>query len=135
MAQGTWRTVLANFQAGRLQVLAASSLAARGLDIAGLPAVLNYALPRSAVAYTHRIGRTRRAGVAVSFAIPGSEAHFRLVPKRQQQRVPRERVPGFEPVAAPAASSAAAADRGGIRRRRESKKNEAREAAGQASKR
>jgi hypothetical protein len=55
--------------------------------------------------------------------------------KRQQQRVPRERVPGFEPVAVPAASSAAAADRGGIRRRRESKKDKAREAAGQVSKR
>jgi superfamily II DNA/RNA helicase len=68
LAQGTRRTVLADFHTGRLQVLAASDLAARGLDIAGLPAVLNYALPRSAVAYTQRIGRTRRAGVAAACA-------------------------------------------------------------------
>jgi superfamily II DNA/RNA helicase len=135
LAQGTRRTVLADFHTGRLWVLAATDLTARGLDIAGLPAVLNYALPRSVVAYTHHIGRTRRAGVAVSFATPGSEAPFRLVPKRQQRRVPRERVPGFEPVAVPAASSAAAADGGRIKGRRKSKKNEAREAAGQASKR
>ena len=138
LAQGTRRTVLADFQAGRLQVLVATDLAARGLDIAGLPAVLNYDLPRSAADYTHRIGRTGRAGapgVALSFVPPESEAHFRLIEKRQQQRVPRERVPGFEPAAeAAAAAPSAAADGGGIKGRRKSKKDKAREAAGQALK-
>jgi len=58
------------------------------------------------VDYTHRIGRTGRAGergTALSFIcadVPGSEAHFRLIEKRQAQRVPREQVPGFEPAAA-----------------------------------
>jgi superfamily II DNA/RNA helicase len=138
LAQGTRRAVLADFQAGRLQVLLATDLAARGLDIAGLPAVLNYDLPRSAADYTHRIGRTGRAGapgVAISFVTPESEAHFRLIEKRQQQRVPRERVPGFEPTAAPTVSALAAADGGGIKGRRKSKKDKAREAAGQATKR
>jgi superfamily II DNA/RNA helicase len=118
--------------------LLATDLAARGLDIAGLPAVLNYDLPRSAADYTHRIGRTGRAGapgVAISFVTPESEAHFRLIEKRQQQRVPRERVPGFEPTAAPTVSALAAADGGGIKGRRKSKKDKAREAAGQATKR
>jgi superfamily II DNA/RNA helicase len=88
--------------------------------------------------YTHRIGRTGRAGapgVAISFVTPESEAHFKLIEKRQQQRVPRERVPGFEPVAAPARPLLAQADGGGIKGRRKSKKDKAREAAGQATKR
>jgi ATP-dependent RNA helicase RhlE len=137
LAQGSRRTVLADFQASRLQVLVATDLAARGLDIAGLPAVLNYDLPRSAADYTHRIGRTGRAGapgVAISFVTPESEAHFRLIEKRQQQCVPRERVAGFEPTAAPAVPALAAADGGGIKGRRKSKKDKAREAAGQAAK-
>ncbi|NML18147.1 DEAD/DEAH box helicase [Azohydromonas caseinilytica] len=138
LAQGTRRTVLADFEAGRLQVLVATDLAARGLDFAALPAVLNYDLPRSAADYTHRIGRTGRAGqpgVAISFVTPESEAHFRLIEKRQQQRVPRERVPGFESAAAPAAPPPAATGEGGIKGKRKSKKDKAREAAHQASKR
>ena len=53
-----------------MQVLVATDLAARGIDIAQLPAVVNYDLPRSPVDYIHRIGRTGRAGesgVAISF--------------------------------------------------------------------
>jgi superfamily II DNA/RNA helicase len=47
--------VLADFKACRLQVMVATDVAARGIDIARLPAVVNYDLPRSAVDYTHRI--------------------------------------------------------------------------------
>ena len=136
LAQGTRRAVLADFQAGRLQVLVATDLAARGLDIAGLPAVLNYDLPRSAADYTHRIGRTGRAGapgMAISFVTPESDAHFRLIEKRQQLQVPRERVAGFEPVTQPPAPTAAAPDGGGIKGRRKSKKDKAREAAAAAA--
>ncbi|HET6789026.1 MAG TPA: DEAD/DEAH box helicase, partial [Aquabacterium sp.] len=70
LSQGARTLALGDFKAGRLQVLVATDLAARGIDIAQLPAVVNYDLPRSAVDYTHRIGRTGRAGekgVAVSF--------------------------------------------------------------------
>jgi superfamily II DNA/RNA helicase len=103
LSQGRRSQVLDDFQNGRLNVVVATDLAARGIDIAALPAVVNFDLPRSATDYTHRIGRSGRAGVAgvaVSFICAdaaASEAHFRLIEKRQQQRVPREQVAGFEP--------------------------------------
>ncbi len=133
LSQGRRAQVLADLGSGRLQLLVATDLAARGLDVAAIDAVVNHDLPRSAVDHTHRIGRTGRAGaagVAVSFVLadaPGSEAHFRLIEKRQQQRVPREVEPGFEPVAvlppAPADPS------GGVKGRRPSKKDKLRAAA------
>jgi superfamily II DNA/RNA helicase len=126
-------SALADLRAGRLQVLVATDLAARGLDLPLLPVVVNHELPRSAVDYTHRIGRTGRAGaagLAVSFVCadaPGSEAHFRLIEKRQQQRVPREQVAGFEPAAV--LPPVAADPHGGVKGRRKSKKDKLREAA------
>jgi ATP-dependent RNA helicase RhlE len=100
MSQGARTKALADFKAGRVKVLIATDVAARGIDIAQLPAVVNYDLPRSTTDYVHRIGRTGRAGesgVAVSFVPEGVEAHFRLIEKRQGQRVPREIIAGFEP--------------------------------------
>ena len=132
LSQGRRSQVLADFHQGLLAVLVATDLAARGIDVVGLPAVVNHDLPRSAVDYTHRIGRTGRAGapgVAVSFIgadAPGSEAHFRLIEKRQAQRVAREQIPGFEPVAPVAATPAD--PHGGVKGRRLSKKDKLRAA-------
>lgn len=137
-SQGARREVLRAFRLGELQVVVATDLAARGLDIAQLPAVVNHDLPRSADDHVHRIGRTARAGhsgVAVSFISADTEAHFRLIEKRQGQRVPREQVPGFEPrQTAPTASEdkAVSTDHGGIKGKRKSKKDKLREAAAQA---
>jgi ATP-dependent RNA helicase RhlE len=123
---------------GTVRVLVATDLAARGIDVAQLDVVVNHDLPRSAVDYTHRIGRTGRAGasgVAISFIcadVPGSEAHFRLIEKRQGQRVPREQVPGFEPAAVMPAQ-AVADTTGGIKGKRKSKKDKLRQAQGQAA--
>src|SRR5690606_10346018 len=64
------------FKAGELEVLVATDVAARGLDVAGVPCVINYDLPHSAEDYVHRIGRTGRAGAsgeAISFFVPGHE--------------------------------------------------------------
>ncbi|MBC7860476.1 MAG: DEAD/DEAH box helicase [Burkholderiaceae bacterium] len=135
-SQGTRTQVLAEFKAGMLQVLVCTDLAARGIDIVQLPAVVNYDLPRSAVDYTHRIGRTGRAGesgVAVSFVSADTEAHFRLIEKRQNALIPREQIAGFEPVltAAPVSAAASVTDtvNGGVKGKRKSKKDKLREAA------
>ena len=102
MSQGARTKALADFKAGHVKVLIATDVAARGIDIVQLPAVVNYDLPRSTTDYVHRIGRTGRAGesgVAVSFVPSNVEDHFRLIEKRQGQRVPREVIAGFEPSA------------------------------------
>ena len=129
LSQGARTRVLAELNSGALRVVLATDMAARGLHIPGLPVVVNYDLPRSAADYTHRIGRTGRAGatgLAVSFVTAASEAHFRLIEKRQGLRVPREQIAGFEPreTALPAPPA-----EGGIKGRRKSKKDKLREAA------
>ncbi|MDA7416947.1 DEAD/DEAH box helicase [Xenophilus arseniciresistens] len=130
LGQGKRTQVLADFKAGRLQVLVATDLAARGIDIAQLPVVVNHDLARSATDHVHRIGRTGRAGsagVALSFVSAAAEGHFRLIEKRQGLRVPRERIAGFEPVQA--APADAPAPGGGIKGKRPSKKDKLRAAA------
>jgi superfamily II DNA/RNA helicase len=133
LSQGARKQVLQEFKDERWQVVVTTDLAARGIDIAQLPAVVNYDLPRSAVDYVHRIGRTGRAGesgVAVSFVTADAEAHFRLIEKRQHLALPREQIPGFEPTEVP--SEAAAASNGGIKGKRPSKKDKLRAAAASA---
>jgi superfamily II DNA/RNA helicase len=91
---------LSEFRAGKLRVLIATDLAARGLDIDDLPVVINFELPRSPNDYVHRIGRTGRAGktgLAISLIDRSDEAHFRVIEKRIKRRLAREQVSGFEP--------------------------------------
>ena len=132
LSQGKRTQVLADFKTSRLKVVVATDLAGRGLDIARLPVVVNYDLPRSAVDYTHRIGRTARAGesgIALSLVSADSLAHFRLIEKRHGLNLALEQVEGFEPVmtAGPVTSAG-----GGIKGKRPSKKNRLRLVAGQA---
>ncbi len=129
LGQGARSDVLADFKSSRLQILVATDLAARGLDITQLPVVVNYDLPRSAIDYTHRIGRTGRAGetgIAISFVTAESQAHFCLIEKRNQLNIPREEIPGFEPTECARPPSPGT---GGIKGRRKSKKDKLREAA------
>ncbi len=133
LSQGARARALADFTAGRVQVLVATDVAARGLDIAHLPAVVNYDLPRSTTEYPHRIGRTGRAGesgVAVSFISAATDAHFRLISKRNRLDIPRERIPGFEPVELAVTSHD---PNGGVKGKRKSKKDKLREAAAKAA--
>ncbi len=100
LSQGNRTQTLADFKAKKWQVVVATDVAARGIDIANLAAVVNYDLPRSSVDYIHRIGRTGRAGesgVAISFVSAETEAHFRLIEKRQGLNLIREQMEGFEP--------------------------------------
>ncbi|MEB1530396.1 DEAD/DEAH box helicase [Xanthomonas sp. WHRI 7945] len=136
LSQGRRNQALAGFRSGQLQVLVATDMAARGLDIAQLPVVVNYDLPRATADYTHRIGRTGRAGadgLAVSFVDAASEAHLRLIEKRQRLRVPRERIAGFEPTQTAAPAAETAPQTGGIKGKRPSKKDKLRAAAAQGS--
>ena len=136
-SQGARTSVLNDFREGKLKVLVATDVAARGIDIAQLPVVVNYDLPRSPADYTHRIGRTGRAGasgLAISFITPDAEQHFRLIEKRQNVRVPRERLPGFEPSTEALPLPPGANDgTGGIKGKRKSKKDKLREAAAKAN--
>lgn len=139
LSQGKRSQVLADLKASRVQVVVATDLAARGIDVVQLPVVVNYDLPRSATDHVHRIGRTGRAGekgLAVSFVTEESKAHFRLIEKRQGFAVPREQIAGFEPVpradvapAAPAIDHAEVTGTGGVKGKRPSKKDKLRAAA------
>ncbi len=131
LAQGRRVQVLRAFQGSGVQVLVATDLAARGLDIPALPLVVNYDLPRAAADYTHRIGRTGRAGAsgtAISFFSAATEAQLRLIEKRQHARVPRERIAGFEPSETAPAPTVVGDHNGGIKGRRPSKKDKLRAA-------
>ncbi len=138
LSQGARKQVLQEFKDGQWDLLVTTDLAARGIDIAQLAVVVNYDLPRSAVDYVHRIGRTGRAGesgLAVSFVTAQSEAHFRLIEKRRHLSLPREQVAGFEPQDAPADTAVdAPPGTGGIKGKRPSKKDKLRaQAAGPLS--
>ena len=118
LSQGARTKALADFKASRVRVLIATDVAARGIDIAHLPVVVNYDLPRSTVDYTHRIGRTGRAGesgIALSFVTTGVEAHFRLIEKRHGIHLRREIIAGFEPVESAAVAASVDTDTSGIK--------------------
>jgi len=81
---------LRKFKTGKLRVLVATDLIARGIDIEFLPCVINYELPRSPKDYIHRIGRTGRAenpGEAISFIAPDDIQHFKVIQKKMNKPV------------------------------------------------
>ncbi len=95
---------LADFKAGRLQVLVATDIAARGIDIDELPHVVNFDIPGQADDYIHRVGRTARAqatGDAWTFVSPADEAQVRDIERAVGRRLPRRRLEGFDYQARP----------------------------------
>jgi superfamily II DNA/RNA helicase len=93
------RDVLKDFKAGRLRIIVATDVAARGLDIVQLPCVINYELPRSPNDYVHRIGRTGRAGekgMAISLISHHEYQHFKVIEKRNGFRLAWEAITVFE---------------------------------------
>jgi len=91
--QGARTDAMQQFRDGRLRVLVATDLISRGIDVSGLPCVINYDLPRSARDYVHRIGRTGRAGstgTAISLVGPEEEGHLRLIEKTVRRRIERK---------------------------------------------
>lgn len=87
------------FKTKKINILFATDLVSRGLDIKDIDCVVNFDLPRSSADYIHRIGRTGRAGksgLAISFISHEDAAHFKLIEKRSNIKLPREQIKGFE---------------------------------------
>ncbi|WP_028111915.1 DEAD/DEAH box helicase [Ferrimonas kyonanensis] len=134
MTQGARNRALADFRSGELQVLVATDLAARGIDIIDLPCVVNFDLPRSVSDYTHRIGRTGRqgsTGVAISFIGIDDEHGFSVIEKKKGYTVKREQIAGFERVITTPTDSALG--KAPVKGKRMSKKDKARALAAQQS--
>lgn len=147
---------LKSFSTGKCQVLVSTDLAARGIDVEGLPVVINYDLPKSAADFTHRTGRTGRAGkngMSISFITPKKESHFSFIEKKELhgEKIEREVLQEFVVdestwdieaaaghISVPGAvhsSKGLEHDRifGGMKGRRKSKKDKLREAAAKAA--
>lgn len=87
------------FKDKKFQILFATDLVSRGIDIDNVTCVINFDLPRSPADYIHRIGRTGRAGkegLAISLIGHEDEDHFRLIEKRSKIKLQREQIEGFE---------------------------------------
>ncbi len=98
-AQGARQRALDEFKQGKVRILVATDIAARGLDISELPYVVNYDLPQVAEDYVHRIGRTGRAGlsgVAVTLVGPDELGALQDIEKLTRQVLPTQIVPGYE---------------------------------------
>jgi ATP-dependent RNA helicase RhlE len=83
---------LAAFKAGRLRVLVATDIAARGIDVTGLSHVVNFDVPDAPESYIHRVGRTARMealGDAVTFVSPEEEAEFRTIERAVRRPIAR----------------------------------------------
>lgn len=99
-SQGARTKALEGFKKGTIRILAATDIAARGLDIPLLPHVVNFELPNIPEDYVHRIGRTGRAGasgLALSLVSADETTFLRDIEKLVGQRIPSEIIEGFEP--------------------------------------
>ncbi|AII14742.1 putative ATP-dependent RNA helicase [Campylobacter iguaniorum] len=98
-SQSVRSRTLDNFKRGKTQLLVATDIAARGIDIAGLPCVINLELPNVPEDYVHRIGRTGRAGndgLAISLVCVDEFKFLRDIEKLTNQKMTRESLEGFE---------------------------------------
>jgi len=98
-SQGARTSALSGFKSGDIRVLVATDVAARGIDIALLPHVVNFELPRAPADYVHRIGRTGRAGEegqAISLVSHDELSALRVIEKLTGKAIRREQVAGFE---------------------------------------
>lgn len=99
-SQGARTRALADFKDGKIRVLVATDIAARGLDIDQLPHVVNYELPNVPEDYVHRIGRTGRAertGEAISLVCVDEHKLLRDIERLLKREIPRIALDGYEP--------------------------------------
>jgi ATP-dependent RNA helicase RhlE len=118
-SQGARQRALESFRTGSVQVLVATDVAARGIDVKGIAVVINYDVPHEPEAYVHRIGRTARAGLggkAISFCEPSERRDLRNIQHLIRMTIPPYRgnmsaaAPSVPAQAKPAATHAAKAD-------------------------
>ncbi|HZM35405.1 MAG TPA: DEAD/DEAH box helicase, partial [Burkholderiales bacterium] len=98
--QAEREAALADFKSGKTAVLVATDVASRGLDIEGLPQVINFDVPHSPEDYVHRIGRTGRAGMtgeAISLVAPEDMEALAAIERLIKKKLERVLVPGFQP--------------------------------------
>jgi len=111
LSQDARERVMASFRSGKVQILLATNVAARGLDVEGIEGVINYELPESADLFTHRAGRTGRmgrTGVAITLLTPEDAPRWRQIERALGRRLPRQPWPlgddgGARPQEAPVA--------------------------------
>jgi ATP-dependent RNA helicase RhlE len=99
-SQNARTRALADFKAGEVEVMVATDIAARGIDIDQLPHVVNYDLPNVPEDYVHRIGRTGRAGnegEAISLVCVDEHGFLRDIERLIKRTIPQQVMPGFEP--------------------------------------
>lgn len=100
LGQGKRNAIMAKLRAGQLEVLLASDLASRGIDVDGITHVINYDLPEDSDLYVHRIGRTARVGregVAWSFVTPEQGGLLTQIERLINKEIPKLDYPDFEP--------------------------------------
>ncbi|MSR06563.1 MAG: DEAD/DEAH box helicase [Gemmatimonadetes bacterium] len=105
-SQGQRTEALAGFKAGKIRVLVATDIAARGIDVEALGHVVNFDVPLVAEDYIHRVGRTGRAeltGEAFTFVSPEEEREIRTIERAVGKALPRVTLPDFDYAARPAA--------------------------------
>ena len=93
---GQRREALEGFKRGAYQVLVATDIASRGIDVTGIELVLNYDLPSNSEDYVHRIGRTARAGAkghAITFAMPNEQKEVRSIERLIRKNLPVSQLP------------------------------------------
>jgi superfamily II DNA/RNA helicase len=100
MNQSARNRTITDMRRGKVRLLVATDVAARGLDVTGISHVINFDLPKFAEDYVHRIGRTGRAGaagVAVSFASLNEQNYLDKIERFIGQTLPQHVIPGLEP--------------------------------------
>jgi len=98
MTQNRRQAAIDGFRCGKYDILVATDIAARGIDVSQISHVINFDMPDTAAAYTHRIGRTGRAyktGEAFTFAVQADEVIVHEIEKVLGARIERRRLPGF----------------------------------------
>jgi len=98
-SQNQRQAALAAFKAGRLQILVATDIAARGIDVEALPHVVNFDVPGQPEDYIHRVGRTARArstGHALTFVSPDESRELAAIERAVGRSLPRRRLAGFD---------------------------------------